>query len=220
MMSVQLRHVALLVVGGLALIAAGSNGLPTDVELPTFGRDTVLVWRMENQDEVAQFVVRIAQFLPDRFIEWENSTTQGTIFMTEKAVRTAKSFVNTRLFEGGVDTRGKDATTLWLSERLFHDLKEKGRIKMGIDSVEGWMTAVGSDQITIEVNRSPRTLPVLKVKDDRGSERWFLDLPDNPLLAKHTIRGFTQTLSSITTDKPNTLRWIKGKKLTDPGHFR
>jgi hypothetical protein len=221
MMSALMRRAAVLVVGGgIFLIAATSHGLPPDTGLPAFGRDTVLVWRMENQEEVSQFVVRIAQFLPDRFIEWENSTTQGTIFMTQKAVTSAKSFVNTRLFEGGVDTRGKDATTLWLSERLFRDLKERKRIKMGIDSVDGWMTVDGFEQINIEVNRATVSLPVMKVKDDRGSERWFLDLPDNPLLAKHTIRGFTQTLSSITTDKPNTLRWIKGKKLTDPRRFQ
>ena len=30
------------------------------------------------------------------------------------------------------------------------------------------------------------------------------------------IRKFCQTLVSITTDQPNTLRWIKGKKLTNP----
>jgi hypothetical protein len=59
-------------------------------------------------------------------------------------------------------------------------------------------------------------LPVIKVNDDRGSERWFLDSEENPLLVKHAIRQFCQILASITTDRSNTLRWIKGKKLTNP----
>ena len=61
-------------------------------------------------------------------------------------------------------------------------------------------------------------LPVIRVSDDRGSERWFLDDADNPLLVKHLFRQYSQTLVSITTDRPNTLRWIKGRKLANPPH--
>ncbi len=196
---------------------AVSGALDLQPNLPPFGRDTVLVWKTENQDDTPhQFVVRLAQFEPGRYLEWEDSTTQGTIFMSEKAVKNARTFMNARLFEGGVDTRGKDATTLWLSQRLFHDLKEKGRVKLSLDSVDGWMTVDGTDQVSVEVNRSAQMIPVLKVKDDRGSERWFLDSEENPLLVKHLVRAFSQTLISVTTDKPNTLRWIKGKKLNAP----
>src|SRR5438093_10674490 len=122
-----------------ALIGIGMAVPAPDSRLPQFGRDTVLVWKISNQEDSATFVVRVAQFLPDRYIEWENATTQGTIFMTRKAVAGAKTFVNARLFEAGVDTKGKDATTLWLSELLFRELKAKSRVKLSIDSVEGWM---------------------------------------------------------------------------------
>ncbi len=201
----------------VALMTGAPDPAPSsDVLLPPFGRDTVLVWKISNQDEAATFVVRIAEFLPNRFVEWENSTTQGTIFMTQKAVTSARTFVNARLFEGGVDTKGKDTTTLWLSQQVFRELKAKNRTKLAIDSIEGWMTVEGSDQLVVQVNRTPVTLPVIKVKDDRGQERWFLDQEENPLLVKHVYRTFNQTLTSITTDRPNSLRWIKGKKLTSP----
>jgi hypothetical protein len=124
--------------------------------------------------------------------------------------------VNARLFEGGVDTKGKDATTLWLSERIFTGLKEKGRLKVSLDGVDGWLTLDGTDRLPVEVNRSQKMLSVIKVKDDRGNERWFLDSAENALLVRHTVRSYVQSLTSITTDKPNTLRWIKGKKLTAP----
>jgi len=128
----------------------------------------------------------------------------------------ARNFVNARLFEGGVDTRGKDATTLWLSQQVFRELKLKNRAKVAIDSVDGWMAVEGSDQLVVEINRSPIAVPVVKVKDDRGQERWFLDMEENPLMVKHVFRAFSQTLKSITTDRPNTLRWIKGKRLISP----
>jgi len=63
------------------------------------------------------------------------------------------------------------------------------------------------------VNKKSMKLPVIKVSDDRGSERWFLDQEDNPLMLSHRVRKFNQTLTSITTDQANMLRWIKGKKL-------
>jgi hypothetical protein len=47
-------------------------------------------------------------------------------------------------------------------------------------------------------------------------ELWFLDSADNPLQVKLLSRNYVETLTSITTDRSNTLRWIKGKKLTDP----
>jgi hypothetical protein len=197
-------------------VAAASSADSQAPSLPPFGRDTVLVWKVQIQDDIREFVVRIAEFSPDRFVEWEDATTQGTIFMPSQALTSAKIFVNASLFEGGVDTKGKDKTTLWLSQKIYRDLKEKRRLKLSLDGVDGWFTVEGNDQITVEVNRAPMNLPVMNVKDDRGSLRAFLDIESNPLLVRHTVRTFNQTLASITTDRPNTLRWIKGKKLTNP----
>jgi len=203
-------------IAALVLLGSAAAALTVDVHLPPFGRDTVLVWKVQNQENVSEFVVRIAEFLPDRFIEWEGASTQGTVFMPGRSLAEAKDFVNASLFESGVDSRGKDSTTLWLSQRLFRGLKEDKKIKLRIDAIDGLMTLEGTDQITIEVNRAPATLPVIRVKDNRGSERWFLDSEENPLMVKHILRSFTQSLASVTTDRANTLRWIKGKKLTDP----
>jgi hypothetical protein len=63
----------------------------------------------------------------------------------------------------------------------------------------------------IEVNRSTRSLPVIKTRDDRGNERWFLDAEENPMLVNHVYQSYQQKLISITTDRANTLRWIKRK---------
>lgn len=203
----SLRTTLVIVLGATALLAAA---------LPQLGRDTVLVWTIVNQEETSRFVVRIAEFRPSRYVEWENAVTQGTIVIPSKAVENARGFVNARLFEGGVDTKGKDATTLWLSRWAFRELASNGRVKLAIDSVTGVMTLDGRETMTIEVNRVPTEITVLRVHDDRGQERCFIDSDDNPLLARHTFRSFTQTLKSITTDRPNTLRWIKGRKLTSP----
>ena len=200
----------------LLLVSSDSGDSAEKSALPEFGRDTVLVWRMQFPEETAEFVVRIAEFRPNRFFEWENSTTQGTTYISSNAIERGRSFSNARLFEGGVDTKDKETTTLWLSQPVYRDLKSKGKAKVVLDSIGGVFTLEGTDRLSLDVNRASVELPVIKVKDGRNSELWFLDFDQNPLLVKHMVRHFTQTLISITTDKPNTLRWIKGKKLTAP----
>jgi hypothetical protein len=198
----------------MLLLALGSLA-GSDKELPEFGRDTVLVWKTVNQDYSATLVVRIAEFSPNRFLEWEDANTQGTIFMPSSDIEGAKGYVSSELFKSGIDARGKNVTTLWLSRRIFHDLKEKKRAKFELDGVATLLSYLGDDHLTVDVNRTTLELPVIKIADDRGSERWFLDDEANPLMLKHSLRQYTQTLTSITTDKHNTLRWIKGSKLAN-----
>lgn len=179
---------------------------------PHFGRDTVLVWKIQISDFETRFIVRIAEFSPNRHFEWEDDKAQGTVFIPEKDVLAAKGYVNTSLFEAGVDTTSKNYTTLWLSRKIYKEFKEKKNVKFNLDGVRAKFLSLGEDQLIVEVNRAKIALPVIKISDDRGSERWFLDHEDNPLLVKHKIRTYTQTLTSITTDKPNSLRWIRVAK--------
>ena len=181
--------------------------------VPPFGRDTVLVYKSEMEQNTDTFVIRIAEFSPDRFMEWENSSTQGTVFIPASSVQGAKGYVNASLFEAGVDTTAKQVTTVWLSRRIFRELKEKKKAKVAVDSIDTWVTLESEDQVPVEVNRTVVNLPAIKTVDERQSVRWFLDSEDNPILLKHVLRRYTQVLASITTDRPNTLRWIKGKKL-------
>jgi hypothetical protein len=200
----------------LAGVASGIPSSDDKAGLPAFGKDTVLVWKIENMEFSSRFVVRVAEFSPDRFVEWEDEQTQGMIFMPNRDILEARGFVNSSLFKSGGEAKGNKATTLWLSQQIYRELKESKKAKCMLDGVQGSMKYLGEDQLSVEVNRSSRKLPVIRVMDDRGSERWFLDLDENPLMVLHKIRSFTQTLTSITTDKANTLRWIKGKKLANP----
>ena len=185
-------------------------------DLPAFGRDTVLVWKVKNVNRESSFVVRIASFYPDRFIEWESESSQGTVFMPLRDIQEAKDYVSRSLFEGGVDKRSKKNTTLWLSQRIYAELKSKGKAKCRLNGVGGELDYRGQDSLIVDVNGSPRELSAIKALDGRGSEFWFLDQLENPLMVKHTARNHNQTLSVIRTDRPNTLRWIKGTKLTNP----
>ena len=214
----QIRSRRFLIVPFIILVccAAVAADETSEKALPAFGRDTVLVWKIHHLDYSADFVVRIARFLPDRYLEWENESTQGTVLMPGQDLEDAKAYINSSMFNSGSDTRGSRSTTLWLSRKIFRDLKANKKAKCQINGTMGLFAYVGNDTLAVEVNRVSQILPVIKVMDDRKEERWFLDQEDNPLMLNHRVRKFSQTLTSITTDRSNTLRWIKGKKLENP----
>jgi len=184
-----------------------------DSPLPDLGRDTVLVWKSQTQNSTSTFVVRIASFYPDRLFEWEDALSQGTVYIPNRDLLQAKGYNNNQLFRPGIDTRSDNETTLWLSRKIFQALKEKKEAKCNINRIPGKMTFEGNGELAVEINGSSGTLSVIKVRDGRGGERWFLDREDNPLLMKYILRNYTQTLSSITTNRNDTLRWLKGRKL-------
>jgi hypothetical protein len=198
----------------VAFQALAWNAIP-EVALPTFGRDTVLVWKTQSPTFTSDFVIRIAEFLPDRYMEWEDYQNQGTVFIPAQEIMDARGYESSSLFKEGVETRAKSATTMWLSKKTFLEIKAKNKAKVNLDGVPCTIVCTGLDQFALELNKSKISLPVIKVKDDRGAERWFLDLEENPLLVKHQVGKYVQSLISITTDRPNTLRFIKGSKLSN-----
>jgi hypothetical protein len=215
-MAIPTRFIVLPLVT-LAFLAGSSAHGQTKPQIPTFGRNTVLVWKaVGNSNDLGTLVVRIARFTPDRYFEWEDSTGQGTVFLAEKALASSKIFLMRRLFQSGVDIQSKDSTTLWLSKKSYLDLKSKQKIKLAIDALEEWVKFEGNDEIALEVNQTQQTLPVMKISNARGMEIWVLDSEENPLQVKLIARNYVETLTSITTDRSNTLRWIKGKKLAEP----
>jgi hypothetical protein len=194
-------------------IVAFNYGAENGPELPEFGLDTVLVWNTQSGDSTGSFVARIAGFRPNLLLEWEEGISQGTVLMPSRDVSEARGYVNRKLFLQGMDTRSDNETTLWLSRKIFLALKEDGEAKCYIDRSPGKMTYEGEEELVVEINGTPLALPVIRVKDDRRAVRWFLNREDNPLLIRYELRQFSQALKSITTNRRDTLRWLKGRKL-------
>jgi hypothetical protein len=185
----------------------------TSEQLPVFGPDTVLVWKIQNPNSEESFVARLSIFAPDRFLEWEDGRNQGTLFISRHDILEANGYENSSLFAAGMDKKSNNATALWLSKKIFLELKEKKKNKFYLDGIMSKVTYIGDNRIAVELNRSMVELPVIKLMDDHGVEWSFLDSQDNPLMLRQSVRNYSQTLISITTDRSNTLRWIKGRKL-------
>lgn len=208
------------VLGTVAVVLILLTGLPelraAENSLPPLGRDAVLVWKIRNAQSEASFVARIAVFAPDRYLEWEDGNSQGTVWMSQRDVLNAKGYETSSLFVRGMDKKSRGATTLWLSRRIFLELMEKKRAKCRLDGVPAILTYLGEESIPVEVNRAVQALPAIKIADDRGAEWCFLNSVDNALMLRYRIRTYSQTLSAVSTNRANTLRWIKGPKLKNP----
>ena len=200
----------------IAAMAAATRGFEAEKSpLPEFGLGTVLVWKIEGPEYEKSFVARLASFKPDRFIEWEGEEGQGTVLMPESAVADAKGYEISSLFSNGRDKKTRNETTLWLSRRVFTELMGKKTARWNLNGVASKLSFIGEGSVSIEVNRNVTELPVIRAADDRNAEWSFLNLPENPLMVRYEVRNFRQSLASITTGAPDSLRWIKGRKLPE-----
>jgi hypothetical protein len=199
----------------IVLIAVIRGGSAAEFTPPEFGPGTVLVWKIEGPEYERSFVARLASFLPDRFFEWENEAGQGTVFLPERAVAEAGGYETSSLFAVGKDKKTRNEMTLWLSRRVFTELKEKKTARWNLNGVASKLSFIEEGSIPVEINRNVVELPVIRAADDRRAEWNFLDQPENPLMIRYEVRNYRQTLASITTGAPDSLRWIKGRKLPD-----
>ena len=190
-------------------------GAMEESPLPEFGLGTVLVWKIEGPEYEKSFVARLASFTPDRFFEWEDEAGQGTVFMPLRAVLDAKVYEVSSLFAVGKDKKTRNETALWLSRRVFTELKEKKTARWNLNGVASRLSLIDEGSVSVEVNRIAVKLPVIRAADDRNAEWSFLNQPENPLMVRYEVRNYRQTLSSITTGAPDSLRWIKGRKLSE-----
>jgi len=197
----------------ITIIVVSQVGAAEKFQLPEFGLGTVLVWKIEGPEYEKRFVARLASFMPDRFFEWENEAGQGTVLIPERAVADAKRYEISSLFAVGKDKKTRNETALWLSQRVFTELTEKKTTRWDLNGVAAKLTFIKEGSVSVEVNRNVLELPVIQAADDRNAEWSFLNLPENPLMIRYEVRNYRQTLSSITTGAPDSLRWIKGSKL-------
>jgi len=78
-----------------------------------------------------------------------------------------------------MDTQAENETTIWLSRQVYRDLKDGKEAKLKIDRVQGRMTYLGGEELTVEVNSSPMTLipatdiPVLQESLTSGRKNRF-----------------------------------------------
>ncbi|MGH9338007.1 MAG: hypothetical protein ACRD1R_00040 [Acidobacteriota bacterium] len=170
---------------------------------------TILVYENVSGKIAKRFIIRVARYQPDIFLEWESTSHQGTLHLYREAVHEADQFNLIGLFEVGVDLESEEATTIWLSRAMYQDLLDDGYAQIRLNSQPVKLQVQGEGSYNIVVDKEPAQVPIIRVKDNRRGEWVFLKDPVNPLLIEYVTPYFRQTLKRISTDPENDLRWVR-----------
>jgi hypothetical protein len=175
----------------------------------SFGDKTVLVYQNQTGEETHQFVVRIARFRPDIFLEWESYSHQGTIHLRKKAVAEAKKITIGGLFEAGVDMDSKDVMTNWLSARMYRQLLQDGEVKVQLNRHKLRMNLVSEETRQVTVDGVVSNVAVFRIEDNNNGT-WIVHKNlENPVLIEYQSPHYHMRLARISTSKSNNLRWIR-----------
>ena len=174
------------------------------------GPKSILVYRGLTQDGgQSQFVIRLARYQPDIFLEWESEAQQGTLHLYRKAVQKARKFTLTHLFEVGVDVESKDVMTVWLSREIYQSLMQDGVAKVRLNRLPVKLRLEGEGTYTVTVDRESREIPVIHLLDNRAGSWTFHKDPQNPVLVEYSTPHYRQFLKTVSTAPGNKLRWIR-----------
>jgi riboflavin synthase len=175
----------------------------------SLGPKSILVYSNQpRQQKETQFVFRLARYRPDIFLEWESTTDQGTAHLHRKAVSKARRFTVGSLFEVGVAVESSEMMTLWLSEKIYQDLTEKGEARIELNRSPLKLTLTGEGVYRFTLNKEVEEIPVIYVEDNRNGSWTFHKSEENPLLVEYVTPYFHQQLKTVSTAPSNKLRWI------------
>ena len=173
------------------------------------GPKSILVYSNQSlQQKETQFVFRLARYRPDIFMEWESRADQGTIHLHRKAVSKAGRFTVSSLFDVGVEVESSEMMTLWLSEKVYRDLTEKGEASIALNRSPIHLTLKDEGTYSLIINKQVEEIPVIHVEDNRKGSWTFHKSGENPLLVEYVTPYFHQRLKTVSTDPGNKLRWI------------
>jgi len=174
-----------------------------------FGEKTVLVYENRTGEENYQFVLRLARFRPDIFLEWESYSHQGTIHLRKKAVSEAKKITVGGLFEAGVDIDSKDVMTNWLSDQMFSQLIQDGGVTIWLNKHRIKMKLVGEETRELTVDKTRVDVPVVRIEDNQRGTWIVHKAKGNPVLIEYQTPHYHMRLTRISTSKSNNLRWVR-----------
>ena len=199
-------HVRRILGGAASLLLMMGIALGGSLPPPT---ETVLIYHNVVAEKEAPLVLRVARFKPDIFIEWESVSHQGTVHLFSDAVRSSRNYVQDSLFDAGVDVDSPDAMTIWLSERVYSDLRDSGFAKIKLNGLPLKMRVTGKGVFNLEVDKKLIEAPVLLIEDERKNQWVFQDDASNPILLEFKTPRFRRYLKSVLTSSWPGLRWIK-----------
>ena len=127
--------------------------------------------------------------------DWEVfAERSGTISMSENAINNATKL---SFFEKTGYESLEDATTIWVSRRVFKALKSNEKIELELDERKEIFNKTGTETYSFgdRGNGVPYNIPVIIVANpDETIEFWIADDAKNPIIVMVSMKDFSMDL--------------------------
>ena len=133
-------------------------------------------------------IITVYQEQPDLIFSWktsEENVRHGKFTISENARKTSGTMLYS--FENG-DVQLKDKTAMWVSDKVFNDLK-KGSVTLDLGEGVETYSLTGKEQLETLVSGKKEKIKVLHGSNGKGTEIWIIDDGKNPLLFKMNRGG-------------------------------
>jgi hypothetical protein len=172
-------------------------------ELKEITASSQLSYNVDFKGQKYQFIVEVQKKSPVLVFKYDltmNGGMQGTITMTEEALKGA---INQQNYFNGTDRELKTETTVWVSSKVYNDIKKGGKTQIGNSAGLGYKVdeykLIGTEDFATTVNGEEVALKALHIKADNGFEYWIWDNAKDPLILKMDL-GWGITIKEISTN--------------------
>lgn len=163
-----------------------------------------LAYNVDFRGQKYQFVVDVQKKSPDLVFKYNLTMGGGmeaTVTVTEEAMKTA---INQQNYFNGADRTLNTETTVWVSKKVFNEIKNSGKTIIG--NAQG-MGAFKADEYTLTgtvdfnamVNGEEVKLKALHIKAANDYQYWIWDNAKDPLILKMDL-GWGISLKEINAE--------------------
>ena len=151
-----------------------------------------LYYQVKQESNEYPFTLNMNHFTESTIsFDWEldNNRSNGAVFMSEEALNSATDLMN--YFIGGYSELD-DKTSVWVSKKVFNDIKEGKKVKIGLDGGNyDIFSLFGKDQYAFKNKKADQkiTIPILILKGENNNQIWIADDFDNRLIVRMDV-GF------------------------------
>jgi hypothetical protein len=176
----------------------------TGDELKDIPVNAQLAYNVDFRGQKYQFLVEVKKKAPELIFSYNltmGGGMTGTIMMNENALTNA---VNQQNYFNGTDRNLDTETTVWVSKKVYDEIKNSGKTSMGNSQGMGAFkaeeyTLEGTEDFPTTLNGEAVTLKALHVKAANGYQYWIWDNAKDPLILKMDL-GWGISLKEVTTE--------------------
>ena len=162
---------------------------------------STLTYHLVNGDNQYDFIVDNLKIDKEVSFKWtmgEPVNNTGSVTMSSKALGESTKIVN--YFSDGATQNMEEETTVWLSRKIYEQIKNKKPIDISIDGTTEILNFKNNEKLKIKADGADEEVNVLYAETESGNKLWILDEPQNPLIIKMQV-GFTIELISVSSGK-------------------